>query len=323
MQFITLENSLFQCSLVPAVGGSIFAFDLKLGQGLTQPLLRHTTKDETTDVLDFASWPLVPFSNRIKYGAFSFEGKDYTIGKSYLGGPNGIHASHGQGWQFPWQVVEQSPDRCVLSFDFDPARTEMSKLWPFAYVARQVFELHDNGMTQRLSVTNTGKVNMPCGLGTHPYFPKVPGTTLQAVVKGLWEIDDEVIPVRQVAVPSEYDFIEPKSLDQAKLDSCFSGYGGMMQIVWPERVAALNVESSPNLGHYVVYTPSGEDFFCAEPVSHKPNAVNDADWSANGLIVLKPGETQEVWYRYEAVRMPDAPASLALLKAHKPLDLGR
>jgi aldose 1-epimerase len=322
MKLVALENDLFRCSLVPDVGGAIYSFDLKVGDKETQPLLRHTAKTETTDVLDLASWPLVPFSNRIKYGAFSFEGKDYTIGKSYLGGPNGIHASHGQGWQFPWQVDEAKAERCVLSFAFDPARAGMAKLWPFAYEAQQVFALHDNGMTQRLSVTNTGKVNMPCGLGTHPYFPKVSGTTLQAVVKGLWEIDEEVIPVRQVEVPPEYDFRRPKALDTAKLDSCFSGYGGLMQIVWPGRAAALNVESSANLDHYVVYTPMGEDFFCAEPVSHKPNAVNDAVWSGNGLIVLKPGETQEVSYRYEALRMPSAPSSLARLRAQQPLDLG-
>lgn len=323
MKFITLENDLFQCRLLPAVGGAVYSFDCKTGDGKTQPMLRHAVKEDTTDVLDLASWPLVPFSNRIKYGAFIFEGVSHKVATNYLGGPNGIHASHGQGWQFPWDVEEKTEKRCVLSFAFNPQKPEMATLWPFPYVAKQIVELRETGLFHSLSVTNTGNQAMPVGLGMHPYFHKTPGTTLQAKVNGLWEIDGEVIPVRHVAVPPEYDFIEPRSLDEAKLDSCFSGYGGLMQVVWPGQPVALNLKTSPNLTHFVVYTPQGENFFCAEPVSHKPNAVNDPDWSGNGLEILKPGETASMEYEYEAVRMPEAPASLSVLNSWKKLDLAK
>ncbi len=323
-QTIVIENDLFVCRVQPHLGASIHSFDIKLTDGETQPLLRHTAQEGSTDVLDFSCWPLVPYSNRINRGRFSFEGVSYEATPNYLGGPNSMHASHGQGWQFPWTVESASQTHCTLSFAFDPAQPSMKGLWPFAYSAREHIELTDEGMLLKLSVTNTGKTNMPSGLGTHPYFPKVQGTTLQAVVQKLWEIDANVIPVKHVDVPAEYDFSTPKSLDNAKLDSCFSGYGGLMQIVWPGRAVALNVQSSPNLGHYVVYTPQGENFFCAEPVSHKPDAINDADGGiANGLIVLAPGQTQEIWYKYEAVRKPDAPNAPSRLKAWKPLNLAR
>jgi aldose 1-epimerase len=321
MNLITIENELFQCRIVPTMGGAISSFDCLLGHGKTQPMLRHTAKEGTEEILELSSWPLVPFSNRIKYGTFEFENVKYKAATNYLGGPNGIHASHGQGWQFPWEVESSDQNQCTLTFTFDPAREGMAGLWPFPYKARQHFELRENGLMLRLSVTNTGKTNMPAGLGSHPYFPKVQGTTLQAKVGGLWEIDDEVIPVKNVPVPPEYDFTSAKSLDEARLDSCFSGYGGMMQVVWPHHPVALNLESSPNLDHFVVYTPQGENFFCAEPVSHKPNAINDKDWAGNGLIVLAPGETEEIWYHYEALRMPDAPPSLSKLKPWKPLNL--
>ena len=321
MNFVTLENDLFQCRLVPDVGGAIHSFDCKLGNGKTQPLLRHTAQANTREILELASWPLVPFSNRIKYGEFEFEGTKYKIAKNYLGGPNGIHASHGQGWKFPWQVESADKTQCTLLFTYDPEREDMAGLWPFPFKARQHFALNETGMMQLLSVTNTGKTNMPAGLGTHPYFPKVSGTTLQAKVGGLWEIDDEVIPLRHVPVPPEYDFVEAKSLDNARLDSCFSGYGGKMQVVWPEQFVALNLETSPNLNHFVVYTPQGENFFCAEPVSHKPNAVNDADWKDNGLVSLASGKTEEALYQFEALRMPNAPSTLSRLKPWKPLAL--
>lgn len=321
--WITLENELFRCRLLPALGGSIHSFDCKLGNGQTQPMLRHTTKENTTDVLDFACWPLVPFSNRIQYGAFEFEGTKHKIETNYLGGPNGIHASHGQGWQFPWAVESADQNQCTLVFTFDPKNQGRASLWPYPYVARQHFELHEGGLTHRLAVTNTGTTNMPVGLGLHPYFHKTTGTTLQAKVGGLWEIDHEVIPVAHGAVPPDYDFSSPKSLDNTRLDSCFSGYGGLMQIVWPDQAVALNVESSPNLGHFVVYTPQGENFFCAEPVSHKPNAINDKDWTGNGLMILPPQKTEEAWYRYEALRTPQARDALSRLKTWKPLAIVR
>jgi len=318
---ILLENDLFQLTLVPTVGGAIYAFDCKIADGKLQPMLRHTAKESTTDVLDLSSWPLVPFSNRIKHGVFTFEGKEYKIATNYLGGPNGIHASHGQGWQFPWQVESADKNSCTMTFAFDPTHEDMKNLWPFPFSARQQFALNETGLEIRFSVTNTGKNNMPAGLGMHPYFHKSPGTTLQTKVGGLWEIDNEVIPVKHVAVPPEYDFTSPKSLDTTRLDSCFSGYNGLMQVVWPGQPVALNLESSPNLDHFVVYTPQGENFFCAEPISHKPNAVNDTDWKGNGLVVLTPGATEEAWYKYEALKMPEAPKALSKLKPWKALDL--
>ena len=63
----------------------------------------------------------------------------------------------------------------------------------------------------------------------------------------------------------------------------------------------LNVASSPNLGHFVVYTPPGKDFFCAEPVSHMPDAINRMDEPEHGLIVLHPGETMTAEYKFETI----------------------
>ena len=140
---------------------------------------------------------------------------------------------------------------------------------------------------------------MPAGLGLHPYFPKPPGTTLQAKVSHLWEIDAAVIPARRIPVPPQYDFSAPQSLDHARLDHCFDGYGGVMEISWPGRPIGLRVTSSPHLRHFVVYTPENEDFFCAEPVSHMPDAINRMDTIDTGLVILEPGQSLAADYRFE------------------------
>jgi aldose 1-epimerase len=53
------------------------------------------------------------------------------------------------------------------------------------------------------------------------------------------------------------------------------------------------VLADPVLGHLVIYTPEGENFFCVEPVSHSVDAFNLAEAGVpdTGTVVLDPGES--------------------------------
>lgn len=296
MFLLNLNYGDLSCRIAPEMGGAIYSFDCQ-ANGKTQPLMRPTPSEDAHLITDFSSWPLVPFSNRINKGKFSFGGKNYRVPVTWLGPPH--HASHGHGWERPWTVAFSDASRCDLTFAFDD-----KAIWPFPYKAFQSFKLDQQGLHIHLSLTNTGKEAMPAGIGIHPYFPKTPGTTLQATVGHLWEIDDATIPVRRVPAPAEYDFSSPKSLDQARLDHCFDGYGGLMEIVWPGQPVKLRVTSSNNLKHLVVYTPQGQNFFCAEPVSHMPDAVNRLHDNTidTGLVIVQPGETLSADYCFEAIK---------------------
>jgi aldose 1-epimerase len=53
-------------------------------------------------------------------------------------------------------------------------------------------------------------------------------------------------------------------------------------------------------GHTVIYTPQAHDFFCVEPVSHMPNAVNRPEPAdITGLRSLAPGEAMALECRFE------------------------
>ncbi|MEL7218992.1 MAG: hypothetical protein AAGK01_11250, partial [Pseudomonadota bacterium] len=59
------------------------------------------------------------------------------------------------------------------------------------------------------------------------------------------------------------------------------------------------IETSKDLAFTHVYSPPGEEFFCVEPVSHIPDAVNSAlSNDETGLRILKPGEEFEVSCTY-------------------------
>src|SRR5271156_1876518 len=111
MLLLDLKTAQLTCKIAPEMGGSIYRFD-HTANGHTQPLLRPTPSEDCHLITDFSSWPLVPFSNRINKGKFSFGGKDYRVPVTWLGPPH--HASHGHGWERPWKVVLHDARKCDM-----------------------------------------------------------------------------------------------------------------------------------------------------------------------------------------------------------------
>ena len=85
-------------------------------------------------------------------------------------------------------------------------------------------------------------------------------------------------------------------MDRVALDNAFVGWDGRAVIAWPERGVQLRLGARGPLGTLVVYTPPGESFFCAEPVSHITDAFNlaAAGRTDTGMLTLAPGESVRV-----------------------------
>jgi aldose 1-epimerase len=74
------------------------------------------------------------------------------------------------------------------------------------------------------------------------------------------------------------------------LDTTYSVEPGSIEINWPTH--GVSIKSDPIFSHATVFVPPGEDYFCAEPITHAPNAINSAlPDKVTGLQWLKPGET--------------------------------
>ena len=56
-----------------------------------------------------ASFPLLPWCNRIRDGRAQFGGRDIAIAPGHPASPSGKHPLHGIGWLRPWQVAQASP----------------------------------------------------------------------------------------------------------------------------------------------------------------------------------------------------------------------
>src|SRR5690348_15278151 len=94
--------------LAPAAGGSIAAFTREWQEGGRRREL-HWMRPATAsglaahNPLDMASFPLVPFCNRIRDGRASFEGREIRFPPNHPG-MDAPHPLHGIGWLLPWQV---------------------------------------------------------------------------------------------------------------------------------------------------------------------------------------------------------------------------
>ncbi len=290
---LTLCRDRYEVDLCPEIGGSIAGFRSRV-DGRPMDWLRPAGPAalERGDSRDSACFPLVPYSNRIRDGCFTFEGREIRLPRNFGGHP---HSIHGHGWQAPWQVAEVTPDTAVLAY------RHRAGDWPFHYEARQHFRLDGEGLIVTLELVNRSEGAMPAGLGLHPYFPRTPETRVLAEVSEIWRTDGEVMPLARVRPEGARDPARGVFADRVALDNVYTGWDGRATIEWPERGAKLEMTafepaSQGPLGFLVLFTPPGEDFLCVEPVSHCTDAFNMAAAGAadTGMRVLAPGERFEV-----------------------------
>ena len=273
---VTLTAGRLTLTLNPSVGGSISA----LRWDGERPLLRACNSGRE-NVLDAASFPLVPFVNRIRGGRFSFRGREVRLAPNMPGDPSPLH---GQGWLRAWTVEQASADSAVLSFAHPAGE------WPWAYDARQNFALDPGGLSLRLSCRNRSAEPMPCGLGQHPYFPCGPDTRIDTEVATAWTVDAEVLPVAKVPAQGRF-VLRGRAVCGQGLDNGFGDWGGQARLSDPDWPYDLEL-ASPQAKFFQLYSPVEGGIFAAEPVTHANAALNAAegDWPALGLRVLAPGE---------------------------------
>ena len=273
-------------SVSPVAGGSITRYASRR-EATTYEWMRPALPEaiRTRSAGSTSSFPLVPFSNRIRDAAFRFRGRVIQLPQNF---PPEPHAIHGHGWRAPWGVVARSDAGLTLEY------RHPADMWPWTYRAEQTFTLTPDTLTVRFAVTNEASDPMPVGFGLHPYFVRTPRVRVRAVVGRMWRADASAMPAELVPPPAELS-VDGAGLspDATVLDNNFVAFGGRTSIEWPEWNARLDISADPIYACLVVYTPAGRDFFCVEPATNCIDGFNLADdgRTDTGLIVLDPGDT--------------------------------
>jgi aldose 1-epimerase len=291
MTRLVLRAGALELALAPEVGGSIARFDL-LKEGAREPIMRPAP-DGSRDVLQAASFPLVPFANRIRGGTFECDGRTITLTPNMPGDRSPLH---GQGWLSVWSVESADERSARLAFRHPGGE------WPWTYDARQSFTLDEDGLAVELACRNLSAEPMPCGLGLHPYFPCNRDTRLDAVVEAVWTIDADVLPVSRESASGRYG-LEDRAICGQSLDNGYDGWSGTVRITWPDHGLALEL-TSPDAERFQVFSPPEGAVFVAEPVQNANAALNapQEQWASLGLARLAQGEEARLRTRFTLVK---------------------
>jgi aldose 1-epimerase len=272
---VTLRSGRASAVIEPTFGG-------RLGQ-LTvdgSPWLR--ARDETPDGTWpwWGSYPLLPWSNRIPAGRFTFEGEEHEVEVNWSDGT----AIHGLAAETAWTVdaATATPTRVELSVEVSGG--------PYVAAGRQVFELSDTALRQTLAVENRADRRLPFGLGIHPWFH---AGAIRVPADEVWPAVDALPtgPPRPVAPDED---LRTRTDRPPFLDHCFTGLTGTAA-----DVPAGALSWSGPITQVVVYTQA-EGWVCVEPVT----MANDgfrllADGvEGHGVVALDPGEQLEVGYTF-------------------------
>ncbi|WP_426125942.1 aldose 1-epimerase [Pararhizobium sp. PWRC1-1] len=227
-----------------------------------------------------ASFPLVPYGNRVEANAFNFAGKHFSMQ------PNTAdpYCLHGDGWLAEWEIMSQSGCEAVLRYSHKYASS------PYAYSVLQTVRIDGDALTLSLRVTNTSRAPLPFGLGFHPFFPRTPKTRLKAEAKQFWTERSGHLPDAPIPIPENLDFTAARPLPPHWINNAYDGWNAKTCIEWPEHGLGLTVTADGPFNCFLIYSPDVDsDFFCFEPMTHLPNAHNMP--SGGGLVTLEHGQS--------------------------------
>ncbi|MCX7818914.1 MAG: hypothetical protein N2652_06895 [Kiritimatiellae bacterium] len=285
---LELRNDRLRLILSPRDGAGILAWALRRGESWID--LYPDVRDPVLK-MRFASWMMIPYSNRIANGRFMWAGREYQL----RNGEN--HAIHGDARNHPWSVTDRAEALVRLALD---TRTRPAFNWPWPMELSAEIRLEGTALVQRLRIVNRGDSSMPAGFGWHPYYRRAltrPGEPVRIAFRaaGVWpDPDGDCLPNAPLApLPPDLDCAAgcPVPTDR-RYDTCLGGFDGRASIEWPDSGVRLHYECSPNVRHLVYFNPIERPVFALEPAANANNGVNllAKGWANHGVIELPAGE---------------------------------
>lgn len=284
---LRIASGALAAEVVPGLGGGLARLDF----GDT-PLFRPWV--ESDDPLELANVVLVPWSNRISQPGFTFDGSYHPVSVNHAGGL----PLHGNGFQSAWQVAGFDEGAITLTLS-------SSGPGPYRYEATLRYALASSALMMELSVTNRAQIDLPYGLGFHPWLRRTPRTSLRADFDQVWlerpdHLPDRLVPIE--TVPG-WNFAQSRTLPEGWINNAFRWPSRSAEVQWPELGLRMTLERSEGLDWAVLYSPGATaDFVCLEPVSHPV----DAFWlpggaEENGMARLAPNQSLSVWCKFEVI----------------------
>ncbi|KXV28633.1 aldose epimerase [Gluconobacter japonicus] len=277
---IELSRGKSRLTILPETGGAVGVWQ-RDGKDIFLPVPNEALTAQKGEAV--GAYPLIPYSNRIANGRFSFHGQDYDLAPNMGDHP---HTIHGNAWEQEWTVAHQGASHAVLTLDHVPQDND--RQWPFAYRAVLSYLLTDDVLDVHMVVENRDTVDQPVGFGFHPFLAAEGLATLSFDAEKVWLTSPDGLPVESVPCEGEWSFHAAKNAHARSIDNCFAGFGGTVGLDRPDAGVKVSVEADPIFTHLVVFTSPDGPFVAVEPVTNMTDAINRPDIPGRGLHILKP-----------------------------------
>lgn len=273
-------------------GNCISLRNVRLGaQILREP------KDGTLDNPYLYGMPVLFPVNRISGGSFTFEGRRYRFPINEQA--TGCHL-HGLLHEMPFVVAERGENfvKCV----FEKPYLE----FPHRFRMELTYALSENGLEQTTRITNLSETNMPVLLGFHTTFNVCfLDSARKENIRAFAEVSQEIQRDMETYLPTGV-MLPPDTITTQFQNGSFSPAGkgisrhyradglGRMELRDLESGIALVYENSQNFPWRLLYSGTGEEYICLEPMTCVVNCPNGPfDPAESGFKYLKPNQSEE------------------------------
>jgi aldose 1-epimerase len=318
VEVIEISNDLWRVGLAPETGGAITYGKVRVTNDHSAEadsshswvdVLRPTPDSLTGEWWESASYPLIPWSNRIRHGRLMWENVTYQLRRW---GTDDF-AMHGTTVEYPWAIADRATDHLTLTFD---SRAYYGVNFPWGFVARVEYALDGPRFTCRTTIDNVDNETFPCGMGHHPYFvrslalptdalePSLGASPVQASLgdavrlqvncEASYPLTNGMPDGPSGPLPPVVDFRQSRPLGDALVDDCLTARSGPIAATLDYPGAfTLELEADEALSHVVVYIPVGKPYFAVEPVTNANDAftLHALGIGGTGVLTIAPGKS--------------------------------
>ena len=281
-------------SILPEYGANLHKLVLRKNKELFTIINSANTDAEIFENKYYSSAILFPWPNRIIDGKYHFKGLDYHL---TINEPELNNAIHGLVFDKKFEVISQfsNSEFATLQLCYDYQGDNFG--YPFAFKLAVEYKLSlDTGFSMKFTIENRSQVELPFGLGWHPYF-QIEGDSTED-----WEIqipathkfisNERMIPVKKESIIANtlinlkettinnVFLLEKNNYDLINLHSFKSD---LNLIFWQQA-------GDKQFNYSIIYVLPEYNRIAIEPLTCNTNAFNSGD----GLNLLAAGAMYEI-----------------------------
>lgn len=230
---------------------------------------------------------LYPTPNRVRDFKFTFEGVEYDA----------LMHGFAKNQQFKITAVHSDDREAAIEGVLEIKKGDaLYGMFPFESALKIKIAVCENEIRYRYTVCNYSDKKLPYGFAIHPFFNKNgENVKLQVNAASVMAMSEEKLPTGELinADSTEYQLLQPVDIESLGLDHVYTNIlkQPVARIMYEK--FSIELDTTNDFSHIVVYTPPKEPFFCIENQTCSTDAHNMYNKGYEGLSGLEVVSPQQ------------------------------